>query len=109
MHWTSARTGERASSVGYEANMTGWSDGPWLRLLYATFSAKAGKQEIDQLVPLTTTSLHFGGVRWWFVENGKRVGRLHLPPGGDLFRSRRAYGLVYASQYPKNFGSNTCC
>lgn len=105
LRWTNARTGECASAVTYEANMTSWSNGPWLRLRYATYNRIIGRREIDQLVSLATTGPHFGGLRWWFIESGRRVGRLHLPPGGDLIRSRRAYGLVYASQYPRFLGS----
>jgi hypothetical protein len=49
-------------------------------------------------VLLTSTRPPLADLRCWFVDAGARVGRLHLPPGGDQFRSRRAHGLAYVSQ-----------
>jgi hypothetical protein len=51
-------------------------------------------------IRLATSSQPFGGERWWFVCpcNGRRIGKLFLPLGGDRFYSRAAYGLGYASQ-----------
>jgi hypothetical protein len=40
-----------------------------------------------------------GGSRLWFVDQRQRGGRLHLPPGSDRFRCRRAHRLVCRSQY----------
>jgi hypothetical protein len=47
----------------------------------------------------------FGGVRWWFAcplerdgwECGRRVGALHLPPGGWGFGCRDCHALTYRS------------
>ena len=54
----------------------------------------------DFRVPLETTRPNYGGRRWWFrcPANGRRVAKLHSPPGGDIFASRRAYGLAYRNQ-----------
>jgi hypothetical protein len=49
-----------------------------------------GRRQVDQWVALTATRPGFGGERWWFVDDGRRVARLHLPPGGDQFRLRLA-------------------
>jgi hypothetical protein len=75
--------------------------GSWLRLIFSTPDVRTGhpRRQVDQRIPLTTTFPHLGGSRLWFVDGGQRVGRLHLPPGGDRFRCRRSYGLVYRSQY----------
>ncbi|MHC4855681.1 MAG: hypothetical protein ACYS72_04690 [Planctomycetota bacterium] len=58
-----------------------------------------------QVIPITTTPCHFGGVRHWFLcpasvdgvlcEN--RVGKLYLPPGGSVFACRHCYDLTYES------------
>jgi len=53
---------------------------------------------IDQRVLLTSTRPPLAGLRCWLADAGARVGRLHLPPGGDQFRSRRAHRLAYVSQ-----------
>jgi hypothetical protein len=98
LYWTNA-AGEQAAWVGYEADMTDPARS-WLRLRFRVPDPQAGKQrEVYQTVPLTATRPHLGGQRWWFVDDGHRVGRLYLPVGSDRFRCRRALGLVYASQY----------
>ncbi len=59
-----------------------------------------GQHDVDHSVALVTTPQPFGGRRWWFVcpSTGNHVAKLHLPPGGITFASRRAYRLPYASQ-----------
>lgn len=49
---------------------------------------------------LVTIPQRFGGVRWWFLcpFTGRQVHKLYLPRGAREFRSRQAYGLMYASQ-----------
>jgi hypothetical protein len=91
-------TGEVASSVSYEADMVD-PNRSWLRLRFSTPLPNGPRRQVDQRVALSTTRPRFGGVRWWFVDGTERLGRLHLPAGGDRFRSRRAHRLVYASQY----------
>jgi hypothetical protein len=46
------------------------------------------RQQVDQQVALTTTRPGFGGFRYWFVEEGRRVAQLYLQSGGDQFVSR---------------------
>jgi hypothetical protein len=86
-----APTGEVVASISYVADMTIASEGR-LRLRFSTLDMQTfDRRQVDQWVALTATRPGFGGERWWFVEDGRRVARLHLPPGGDQFRSRLAY------------------
>jgi hypothetical protein len=83
--------GEDVASVSYDADMSRAGEGR-LRLRFSTFNMETcDRRQIDQLVALTVTRPGFGGERWWFVDDGRRVARLCLLPGGDQFRSRRAY------------------
>ena len=51
------------------------------------------------VVSMTSTALHSGGRRWWFVcpVTGKRVGKLYLPEGATHFAGRKAHDLTYTS------------
>lgn len=92
--WRRVSDGEQTASIGYEANLIDPS-AAWMRLHY-----RHNDKPLDYRIKLTTTRPHYGGLRWWFVcpANGSRVAKLHSPPGGDIFASRKAYGLVYQSQ-----------
>ena len=50
-----------------------------------------------QVIALTALPQYLGGHRWWLrcPVTGERVRTLHLPPGGDRFASRKAWGLAY--------------
>lgn len=54
-------------------------------------------ETINQMIALVAVPQHFGGCRWWFrcPMTGARARTLHLPPGGDHFASRKAWGLAY--------------
>ena len=58
-------------------------------------------ESIDYIVQLTTTSLPWGGNRYWFTcPNStcrRRVGKLYLPPGSIYFACRACHGLTYRS------------
>jgi hypothetical protein len=96
LYWTSA--GERIASVDYESEMI-HPAASWLQLRFPTTDPDTGQsQYVDQFVPLTSTDPGFGDVRYWFVDDGRRVGKLYLPEGRDQFRSRHVHGLAYASQ-----------
>ncbi len=91
-------TGERVASLDYESEMIHPAIS-WLRLRFSTPDLRTGQsRQVDQFVPLTSTDPGFGEVRYWFVDEGRRVGLLYLPSGGDQFRSRHAHRLAYASQ-----------
>jgi hypothetical protein len=96
-NWCDATTGELKSSIGYEV-CTLDSAAPWLRLHY-NFTESGMK--VDYRVGLATTRPRFGGLRWWFrcplSGCDRRVGKLHLPPGGRYFGCRHCYDLTYTS------------
>ena len=73
-----SRAGARAPREGYSANGT----------------------PVDYRVRLTSTPCHYGGRRWWWIcpMSGRRVAKLHLPPGGTVFGARLEYRLAYRSQ-----------
>jgi hypothetical protein len=76
--------GDAAASVSYEADMTGAVEGR-LRLRFSTLDARTGdRRQVDQ-----------------------RVARLHLPPGGDQFRSRRAANQTTIANLPDLSGQES--
>jgi len=97
--WTNSYTGERAASIGYEANTTVTL--PWVRLSYTITPTGGDPEHYDYKILLVTTRPHFGGVRWWFVcplvGCGRRVGKLYLPPGSRYYGCRHCYQLTYES------------
>jgi hypothetical protein len=98
--WRNTLTGEELSSIGFETD-TG-ADRGWARLHY---TRRGIDEPMDYRVTLTATPLPWGGMRWWFVcplttggrSCTRRVGKLHLPPGGRYFGCRHCYGLTYTS------------
>ena len=98
--WGWSYVGQPAHAhIAYVADLQD-PDNATLRLIY-TVNGRA----MDYKVDLVTTVPQYGGRRWWFlcplaVENDRppiRVAKLHLPPGGRYFASRRIYGLTYRS------------
>ncbi len=99
--WRNTATGEEHSSIGYELNTLD-PCAAWLRL-----SSKLSRtgEEVNYTIDLTSTSPHFGGIRWWFLcplaVNGRpchrRVGKLYLPPGARYFGCRTCHRLTYRS------------
>lgn len=70
-----------------------------LELTYT--STRHGKRrDVRQTVHLTHTVPNYGGKRWWIwcPVSRRRVGKLYLPPGGDVFASRQAWRLGYQCQ-----------
>ncbi|MCE9591308.1 MAG: hypothetical protein K8S99_12380 [Planctomycetes bacterium] len=98
IHWSDTLSGKETSSIRYEVN----TPARWLRLLYGTTD---GREHFDYRVTLTTTTLPWGGARWWFicplVKDGRpcnrRVGKLYHPPNGRYFGCRLCYNLTYQS------------
>jgi hypothetical protein len=102
LSWT--RNGEKVAAIAYEAD-TREDDGT-VRLMYTV--GREGQEAVtkDYAVPLVTTTLVSGGRRWWFrctaCRDGgppcrRRVGKLYLAPGGDVFACRHCYDLAYTS------------
>ena len=101
--WKDAITGEKTSSIGYEAKT--WAASGWVRLWYEFKSGRNEGEDVDYKVSLVTTRPHFGGLRWWFIcplvvddtPCRRRVGKLYLPPGGVYYGCRHCYDLTYES------------
>ncbi len=94
LRWTRVASGEEVGNIGHEANLIEPRDA-WMRLHY-----EVNGEHQNFRVALKTTRPNYGGRRWWFCcpATGRRVAKLHLPPGGKIFASRKAYGLAYKSQ-----------
>jgi hypothetical protein len=92
--WTNTATGEKLSSIGYEADTLGAA--PWLRLHYTR--TRTG-DAFDYRVRLSTSPLPWGGVRWAFLcpDCSRACRKLYLPNGAGRFACRRCYGLTYTS------------
>lgn len=97
LHWS--RNGERFASIGHRYDLMDPANA-WLALSYTWTPSGREPQQVEQRIPLVSTVPHFGGRRWWMLcpFTGRRVGKLHLPPGGGKFASRQAWRLPYRSQ-----------
>jgi hypothetical protein len=78
----------------------------FVRFIYTQTDRYTSEEtDFDYKTPLQTTPLPWGGVRYWFtcplVVDGRsclrRVGVLHIPPGGRYFGCRHCYDLTYRS------------
>jgi hypothetical protein len=89
-----SRRGTETASIGYRVEPGG------LRLHYRIRPRAGEPEEINELVPITTTeaSKHLGGRRHWFVCPACRR-RCCILYGGTRFRCRLCRGAVYESQY----------
>ena len=92
--WGQLPAGEKAASIGYEASLED-PETAWARLHYT-----ANGTARDYRVRLEATPCLYGGRRWWWVcpVSGRRVAKLHLPPGATIFAARKVYRLAYRSQ-----------
>lgn len=97
LHWS--RNGERFASIGHSFDMRE-PESAWLKLSYTWAPAGGEARRVEQHIQLTYTVPHYGGRRWWMLcpFTGRRVAKLHLPPGGGKFGSREAWRLGYRSQ-----------
>ena len=101
---TIPKTGKRMSPVRTESKV-GDDGKPLLGLSYTVKDRQGLEHRVEEVVRLQTTRPTFGGVRWWFScprvvggrECGRRVGKLHRPPGGRYFACRRCLDLTYVS------------
>jgi hypothetical protein len=102
LHWSNVATGEEKSSIGYIIERRG--DRCLVRLQYRR-TGRGEEQKMDYRVPMTYTVPNFGGRRWWFIcplvvndrKCGRRIGKLHLPPGARYFGCRHCHDLTYES------------
>jgi hypothetical protein len=87
--------GEAIGSARFRLDLT---EAEAARLVLAFCVAVDGKRRtVSQSIRLAFTVPQFGGRRWWMLcpVTGERVRCLYLPPGGDRFASREAWGLSY--------------
>ena len=93
--------GKAESTLGYSvvANPRG---GIALRIDAMPTDGHLGS-DFTYLIEIATSRPRFGGRRYWFrcpavrdgTPCGKRVGRLYLPPGQQIFACRVCYNLTY--------------
>ena len=92
------QSGDEIGSIDFQAAM----HEPGLERLELSFSLSGGpdRERVRQTISLCHTVPHYGGKRWWMLcpVRQVRVGKLYMPCGGDLFASRRAWGLAYQCQ-----------
>jgi hypothetical protein len=94
-----SRNGEPCCSISHHYDLTDL-DNAHLTLTYTRTPRGGAPEKVEQLIRLTWTRPTYGGRRWWMIcpHSGRRVAKLHLPPGGDRFASRLAWRLPYRSQ-----------
>ena len=97
LRWSSR--GERIATISHRYDLTDTGT-PHLTPSYTRTRRDGSKERVEQRIALTWTHPTYGGRRWWMIcpYGGRRVAKLHLPPGGDRFASRRAWRLPYRSQ-----------
>lgn len=97
LRWT--RNGEPSASITHRYDMTD-PENASLTLSF-TWTRHGGEpQQVEQRIALVSTVPNYGGRRWWMLcpFTGRRVRKLHLPPGGGKFACRLAWRLPYRSQ-----------
>ena len=96
--WSSR--GEPNGNISYDYDMTD-PEAASMTLRFSVTRHRTGeKTDHVQTVRLSYTVPHYGGRRWWMhcPVTGARVGKLHVPANGDIFASRKAWGMGYHSQ-----------
>lgn len=68
-----------------------------LTLRYALATPEGKRTPVRQVIALSALPQHLGGHRWWLrcPITGERARVLYMPPDGDRFASRKAWGLAY--------------
>lgn len=97
LQWS--RGGEHFASIGYAFDMTD-ADNASLTLNYTRTPYGGKPEKVEQRIHLVSTRPNYGGRRWWMLcpYSARRVGKLHIPPGGDRFACREKWRLGYQSQ-----------
>ena len=102
--WTEGPHGQLKAILGYEVGLIA---GEGLFLLVEPERTSPFPPSVRLLaeyeVPITTTPTPIGGVRYWFrcpVKHdgkpcGRRVKKLYLPPGKEVFGCRLCHDLTY--------------
>ena len=98
------RAGEAQASVGF--HVVDFREAAAIRLRYRITTRDGSARNFDDLVPLTTTPLPWGGVRNWFIcpliGCGRRVACIYAPWDGRPFGCRICYDLSYASKQTRD-------
>ena len=98
--WTDHDSGERVASVGYRGLLK-VREGE-LTLNYSHPDGDGERKNVQCVIPLRTTSLNYGGIRWYFVcpYTGRRALKLYKWSGIERFCHRTAIRPLptYASQ-----------
>ncbi len=89
---TWSRHEAETAAIGYQLEAGG------LRLSYTHTRYGGLPESASELIPIVTTTMHFGGCRHWFVclSCGRRCRILY---GGSHFRCRLCRSAKYESQY----------
>src|SRR6266571_275659 len=103
IHWPPGASREYAATLAYMSDLR---EAPWLHLSYGVQHLDAAEQPstpVETSIALTTTPLHYGGVRWWLQCPGqactKRAQTLYLPlEEGARFGCTRCHRLTYSSR-----------
>ncbi|MBS3788979.1 hypothetical protein KGY79_12395 [Candidatus Bipolaricaulota bacterium] len=104
IYWARERDDDPEATVSYQY------DGNSLRLQYTVTNTvlygEEKKESYDYRIPIVKTDCNFGGERAWFCcpvnDCGARVGKLYLPPRGEVFACRNCHDLSYESQGKSN-------
>lgn len=88
--------GEALGSVWFRLDVRA-TETARLTLRYALVTPEGKRTPMRQVIALTALPQHLGGHRWWLrcPVTGERARVLYLPPDGDRFASRKAWGLAY--------------
>lgn len=103
-HWRSGQlrwssNGQPSGDINYSCDMRDPEAGE-LELRFTTGASRGEPKKHVQRISLSYTVPKLGGRRWWMhcPVKGERVGKLYVPPGGDIFASRKAWKIGYRSQ-----------
>jgi hypothetical protein len=91
-----SQNGEQIQAIRFRLHLRRVDEAS-LTLQYQLCSANRQPREISQEIQLAHTRPNFGGRRWWLrcPVTGERARTLYLPPAGERFASRKAWGLAY--------------
>jgi hypothetical protein len=95
MLWS--RGGDVVGTIRYEIISS--PDGVSVRIPRQSIAVDNENRLVEEcLMRIATTRPYLGGIRFWFVCTcGRRVGRIYLPRGEQLFACRICHNLTYKS------------
>lgn len=98
LRWTCG--GQPSGDVSYSCDMRDLESSVLELRFTVTRRATGSAQSYVQRIRLSYTRPHLGGRRWWMhcPHDGRRVRKLFMPAGGDVFANRKAWGIAYRTQ-----------